>query len=170
MTDRLKVDQTAIFPSNNNQKTILITNINVPERYLNNLDPILTRIDNFLKETYATLNTVYFEISATYKLVHRESGAERDWVGSYNPRFGPLLHETSIFDITFQNTCRRILGNRENIEERLRNFNDLTSEWVFDSLYSIIIHASGFVPRDYHVLYLRNLQGPTRKVINYELP
>lgn len=171
MVERLKVDQTIIDAGN---KFILISNINIPKRFINRPDQneTFSRIENFINETYSTLDTIWFEISATYQLVHRESGTPRDWVGSFNPRFGPLLHETCIFDANFKNILNRILILPE-VEQKLLQFNNVASDWVFDTLYSIIIHISGFIPKDFPIVYMRGLlsnHGKGRRVATYDLP
>ena len=171
MVDRLKVDQTIIDAG---VKFILISNINIPKVYINRADQdeIFTRIENFIDSTYSTLETIWFEISATYLLVHRESGAPREWVGSFNPRFGPIIHETTIYDVNFKNILNRVIVLPE-LEQKLLQFNNIASDWVFDTLYSIIIHVSGFIPKDYPVVYRRGLlnnNGRGRRVATYDLP
>jgi len=176
MVDRLKVDQTAIIAGT---KYVLVSNINVPLRYLEDgsplKEPLFNRVKQFIDINYGPAqNTVWFEISATYQLVHRESGSTREWVGSFNPRVGPLIHETAVYDATFLNVLRRICVI-EDIIQKLITFNNLESDWVFDSLHSIIIHISGFVPRDFPILYVRNLiHGKKRKtgrqIATFDLP
>lgn len=175
MVDRLKVDQTAIIAGGN--RFVLVSNINVPLGHLETREAtenVLDRIEAFINANYTTVNNVWYEITATYSLRHRESGTVRNWVGSFNPRAGPIIHEATIFDATFKNVSQRIL-NLETVCANLLHFNNLESDWVFDSLHSIIFHVSGFVPQDYHILYTRNLLHGTarrriRQVATFDLP
>jgi hypothetical protein len=173
--DRLKVDQTAIHAG---KRYVLVSNINVPSRYFEagsqNRDAIINRIDQFIRTNYTTNFSVWFEISATYQLRHRESGSTRSWVGSFNPRAGPLIHETATFDDNFINVMRRVCV-LEDVIQKLVHFNNLESDWVFDELNSIIVHVSGFVPNDYFILYMRNLSHGNkrrtgRQIATFDLP
>lgn len=175
MTHELKVDQTAISFGN---RFVLISNINVPLEYLETNEikqATIGRIENFINTNYTTNENVYFEITATYQLQHRETGTRRDWVGSFNPRGAPsLLHNTSIFDLNFKNSLGRVLVIPD-VERKLLQFNQIQSDWVFSELYSIIIHVSGIVPSDYHILYMRNLihgnrRRTGRKNVTFNLP
>ena len=171
MVDNLKVDQTAILSG---QNFILISNINIPVQYLDDgLEDVINRVDYFIKKDYTnSTSSIYFEISATYRLKNKETGAERSWLGSFAPRFGPSLLDNTRFDNSFKPLALRIL-NKEEVIAKLTTFNNLESDWVFDELFSVIIHVTSIVPKEYPVLYQRNLfhgKKTTRKVATFQLP
>lgn len=173
MVDQLKVTQTAIRTGNS---FILISNINIPLEYLDNTQPIIERLKNFITNEYRNTQPVYYEVTATYQLRHRETNSVRQWLGSFSPRIGPMLFEAEIFsEFNFVANLTRTL-NVNFICEKLLAANSLDSDWVFDQLYSVIIHVSSMVPKEYHVLYRRNLlhgsgtRRSVRKVANFDLP
>ena len=173
MVDNLKITQTAIKTGNS---FILISNINVPLEYLDNPANIVERVKNFIVNEYRHVNPVYYEVTATYQLRHRETNSVRQWLGSFSPRAGPMLFETEIFsENTFvANFTRTIDVNY--ICEKLLAANSLESDWIFDQLYSVIVHVSSLVPKDYHILYRRNLfhgsgnRRTSRKIATFDLP
>ena len=125
--NNLKVDQTAIPVGKN---YVLISNINIPKDYLEPdlIQDIIDRVDYFIKRDYLdSRNSIYFEITATYRLRHAS----------------------------------------------LMSARHLESDWVFDELFSVIIHVSSIVFKEYPVLYQRNLfhgKRRSRKVATLQLP
>lgn len=184
MVDRLKIDQTAIQTNN---RYVLISNVNIPVEYLTVVGDgggggggevakreLLERVNQFIRAEYTHTNPVYFEVTATYQLKHRDTNNVRQWLGSFAPRIGPMLFDPEIYS---EATFVRKLVNTLDVEQisvKLLHMNGLDSDWVFDKLYSVIIHISSLVPKEYHILYRRNLfhQGrrTTRKVATFDLP
>ena len=138
----LKVDQTAL-PSGN--FAILVSNINIPESEFNNLDVVIERAKNFIVSNYQDAANILFQVCATYKLKHIESGDTRQWTGSFNPKgnqINTLCHFqqfTPQFNIHVKNAC-----TEDNVHRRLRFYHVETS-WVFDRLTSIIIYVQSLV-------------------------
>lgn len=173
MVDRLQVTQTAIKTGNS---FVLISNVNIPLEYLGDPQPMIERLNNFIKNEYRNTQPVYYEVTATYQLRHRETNSVRQWLGSFSPRIGPMLFETEIYsEFNFAANLTRTL-NVNFICEKLLAANSLESDWVFDQLYSVIVHVSSMVPKEYHVLYRRNLfhgsgtRRSSRKVATFDLP
>ena len=170
--NNLKVDQTAIPVGKN---YVLISNINIPKDYLEPdlIQDIIDRVDYFIKRDYLdSRNSIYFEITATYRLRHATAGTTKMWVGSFSPKFGPSILENTVFDNTFKTIVARLL-TLENVVASLMSARHLESDWVFDELFSVIIHVSSIVFKEYPVLYQRNLfhgKRRSRKVATLQLP
>lgn len=175
MVDRLKVDQTAIPIG---QRHVLISNINIPLDYLRGqeLGDILRRVNDFIDLEYTHNNPVYVEVSATYRLRHSVTNATRQWVGSFAPSMtnGPMILESEVYSrVTFINRMMGLLNVDAICDRLMRGANRLDSEWIFDQLFSIIIHTSSIVPNEYHILYRRHFghgKRHSRKVSTFNLP
>lgn len=171
MVDVLKIDQTAIQTGN---VYVLISNINIPIEYLTNPLAIANRVDNFIRAEYTNATPIYYEVTGTYQLRNRETNTVRQWLGSFSPRVGPMLFETQVY--SENSFVQNVVGGLDVnlICARLLAMNSMDSDWVFDQLYSVIIHVSSLVPKEYHILYRRDLlnhgRKNTRKVATFDLP
>ena len=178
----LKVDCTALPNDTNNRNQFLVVeNVNIPEDKVYNpaeYTLVLERTRNFLAQEFRQVNVVipvYFQVTATYKLVHRVTGAIRQWTGSFFPRGNSLLSLTPFtrFDPdTFVNFVQR-QTSRELIEDKLKSI-EIDSQWQFDSLVSVIVNSQANVSVGHPVLTLRGLihHGRRRKRVHrtFELP
>lgn len=150
----LKVDQTAL-PSGN--FAILVSNINIPESEFNNLDVVIERAKNFIVNDYQDAPNILFQVCATYKLKHIESGDTRQWTGSFNPRGNQVntlcqfQQFTPQFNIHVRNAC-----SEDNVYRRLRFYHVETS-WVFDRLTSIIISVQSLVNLQHRTILQKSL-------------
>ena len=155
--DVLKVDQTAIPTDNSNY--ILISNINIPQNYLDNLQPILERVRQFIQNEYYIGASIEYQFTATYTLRHTETGELRHWVGSFFPSGNnrASLSNFRQFGFDFIPHALNCL-QRQNIINNLQ-WQGLNSKWVFDRLESIIVNVQAIVPIHYHVLRHRQLLG-----------
>lgn len=167
-----KVDQTAI--SVNIDETLFISNINIPEHYLDNIRPVLERVFAFIQRDYIGIPLIRYNLSATYELVHKETGALRYWTGSFMPK-EENLSTIDRFRILGPNFIERLLPlcNQNNIVQKL-SLHGVQTVWQFQSLVSIVITVEAIVARNYHTLLLRDLltrrNGRTRKHITFPLP
>lgn len=167
-----KVDQTTI--SVNIEETLFISNINIPEHYLDNIRPVLERVFAFIQRDYIGIPVVRYHLSATYELVHKVTGALRHWAGSFMPK-DQNLSTIDHFQILGPNFINRLtpLCNQDNIIEKLF-FHGIETDWQFHSLASIVITVEAIVAPNYHTLLLRNLltrrNGRTRKHVTFPLP
>ena len=182
----LKVDATAIsnnLERNGPQRFLVIFNVNIPEHIVygggngggqDSYPAVLERVREFLKTEYSNVNEIYYQITATYYLVHKISGDTRLWTGSFFPkssavaRLAPFqrFNEITFVNHVTQNTTR------ESVEAKL-NWTDQDSNWQFDRLASVIINAQANVTPSHPVLTRRRLvtHGGRRRVhITFELP
>jgi len=64
---------------------IVLYNVNLPRRLWQD-EASLIRIRNLVTRDFRNVDGIYFQLSATYTLVNRETGEIRTWSGSFNPR------------------------------------------------------------------------------------
>lgn len=156
--DILKVDQACIRHANN---VIFISNINIPDAYMGTpeLPTIIERVEQFVSSEYIGVPNVQFQVCASYRLVHSVSGAVKYFHGSFMPggnksnvliTFRPV---TANFKNEISEVCQREL-----IEFTLLHFN-VDTNWVFDSLNSIIISVQAPMPLTHRTLFQRGFVG-----------
>lgn len=138
----LKVDQTAIASGN---IAILVSNINIPISEFQNLDNVVERVRNFILTDYISVETVLFQVCATYQLKHVETGEIRQWTGSFNPKGNQLntLCNFQLFSPQFKTQVINACSD-ENIQRKL-NFYHVETSWVFYQTTSIIISVQSVV-------------------------
>ena len=167
----LKVDQTALSLNN---VTIFVTNINIPNRYLDNVRPILEQVYNFINREYANLNEIQYQLTATYLLKNTETQEIRQWAGSFMPRQNNLSSIDSFhyYGPNFVNRVER-LCDRASIGAKLLLHN-VDTKWEFESLTSVVINFQASVPEDFLSLSQRNLRltryGRRRNHTTFLLP
>lgn len=150
----LKVDQTYLSSESSG---ILVSNINIPESEFDNLDNVLERVRQFISTDYVNVVNIQFQVCATYLLKNSETGEQRQWSGSFNPR-GNQLNSLSPFQ-TFAPNFKTIVKNAcatDNVYRHLR-FYHVQTNWVFEKLSSIIISVQAVVNTSHSTLIRRNL-------------
>lgn len=152
----LKVDQSS-FSSERTNSALLVTNINIPKRLVENALPTLQRCLTFLKHEYQESVRVSFQVIATYQLIHNTSGAIRQWTGSFMPgRNHPnALQDFRPFGDDFIDQVLP-LCDTDLITARLKFWN-VNTHWSFHKFTSIVINVQGAVDADSNVLKRRNL-------------
>lgn len=150
----LKVDQTVI-PSE--YSAIFITNINIPQSELINIDNVLERVKHLVLTDYINIDPVLFQVCATYQLRNVETNELRQWTGSFNPRGNQAntLCPFQRFNSQFKNIAKASCSE-ENILRKLR-FYHTTTDWVFERLTSIIISFQSEIAFSHPTLLRRNL-------------
>ena len=136
----LKVDQTVMH---HGEYLLLVSNINIPvDRLTTDLDQILDRADNFVRQDYVNLHPshIHYQVCASYEIRNTATGEIRHWSGSFNPK-GNRLNILSDFQVyspaTFKDEVTRAC-QPNNVYNKLRFFHVQTA-WVFDSLKSVIV-------------------------------
>ena len=86
-----KLDGAAILDSDSPQQRIVVYHFNIPvdrAQDIATFERVRQQIEqDFPAESNRDVDVpLYFQISAVYNLVHRETGEERLWQGSFNPR------------------------------------------------------------------------------------
>lgn len=153
----LKVDQSS-FPGSRNNSILLVTNINIPSRLVNNVLPTLQRCSNFLNSEYLDATRVSYQVIATYQLIHTTSGAIRQWTGSFMPgRNHPnALQDFQLYSDDFIDQVLPLCDS-DLITARLKFWN-VNTHWSFHKFTSLVINVQGAVDVNSHVLQRRNLQ------------
>lgn len=169
----LKVDQT-LLPLNDNSG-IFVTNINIPEQDLNtNLDNVIERARQLIVDDYINIFNIQFQVCATYELRNTETGDQRQWTGSFNPR-GNQLNSLCPFS-TFNQNFATIVKNScspQNVYNKLR-FYHVQTNWVFHKLTSAIIAVQSVVNLTHPTLLRKSLlarrHGKRRAIYSFLLP
>lgn len=150
----LKVDQTVL---QSEQNGIFISNINVPESELNNLDSVLERIQLFIVGEYLNVPNIQFQVCASYELRNTKTGDVRQWTGSFNPQANKSSALSNFH--TFGPNFKTIVSNAclpDDIYQKLRLYN-VQTDWVFSRLNSIIICVQAVVHLSHSTLLRRGL-------------
>jgi hypothetical protein len=169
----LKVDQTVI-PSED--RGIFVTNINIPQSELSNIDDILERSRQLILANYIHVGNIQYQVCATYQLRNTVTGDQRQWSGSFNPR-GNQINTLSPFMTFNNNSFKTIVKDAcsdDNIYAKLRFYN-VTTNWVFDRITSVIIAVQSVVNLTHPVVLQRGLLATrhgrrTRTVQSFLLP
>lgn len=150
----LKVDQTVITSENNG---IFVTNINIPESELNNLDTVLERARLLIINDYTNIENIQFQVCATYELRNTQTGDLRHWSGSFNPRGNQsnALSQFQRFGPNFK-TIVKDASSPDNVLRKLR-FHHAQTNWVFSRLTSIIISVQSEINLTHPTLIRRSL-------------
>ena len=148
----LKVDQT-VLPLQNNFY-LLVSNINIPERFIDQVQPILGRIVQFISNDYGNATpSIDYQLTASYTLRNTNTGELRTWTGSFYPTGNDRACITP-----FRTYNSNFIANvsldlqRQNIFNKLQ-FNQLDSAWKFESLISIIINVQAKITHNHHVFF-----------------
>lgn len=154
----LKVDQACLKLPN---KAIFISNINIPDQYLDSpeLPNVVQRIQQFIASDYIGVPNVQFQVCASYKLVHTTSGATRHFHGSFMPggnQSNVLLTFRPVTE-TFRDEILEVC-QRQIVQFTLLHYN-VDTNWVFDSLTSIIISVQALMPLSHTTLFNRGFVG-----------
>ena len=176
--DRLKASQT-VLPSDENGY-IFVTNINIPTVYFQVPD-IVQRAKDFVNRDYLLQpdeqlpSQVYFEISASYQLVHAESQTQRQWVGSFSPKQNFALTPILEFVGDFEDAIRPLL-NLNYLRDKISRLGQADSVWKVQSVTSLIVNVQSAVPPNHPTLRSKDLVSGhngvriRRRVKEYDLP
>lgn len=167
----LKVDQTALSLGT---FSIFVSNINIPEHYLERVRPVLERVYTFIRREYDGISDIRYQLTATYELKNTETGALRHWCGSFLPKENNLssIDTFHVFGPNFVNRLEQ-LCDRPSITLKLALVN-VETKWEFESLTSLVITVQAKVPDNFRSLINRNLHniqnGRTRAHATFPLP
>jgi hypothetical protein len=150
----LKVDQT-VLPSDG--VGIFVTNVNIPESVVGNLDNILERIRLLVVNDYDNIENIQYQVCATYELRNTVTGDRRQWSGSFNPRGNQSnsLSQFQVFGPDFigvvKNAC-----SPDNVLRQLR-FHHAQTNWVFHKITSFIVTFQSEINLSHPTLLRRSL-------------
>jgi hypothetical protein len=133
---------------------IFVTNIDIPSAFFQEAH-LLERIFDFVRREYLPNLVVYFEVTGTYTLLHKDTGDTKRWVGSFSPQQAYTLTPHLIFPDSFFPTVRPLLDLRTLTRQLDQLIPDTV--WVVDEVKSLILNFSAIVPRTYRVLINKGL-------------
>ena len=83
--DVFKVTAASIRHSETQSERLVLYNINLPVHLISN-ENVYNVIRDTIVRDFDNNSGIYFQISAVYTLVNRDTGDLRTWTGSFNPR------------------------------------------------------------------------------------
>ena len=144
---------------------IIIYNITFPVSIVDNLierQRHLERANDIISTDFVNVRDIFYQVTASYTLVNRETGVTQLWTGSF---FTTYLQNPSVIQgfkkydsTTFVDSSYRLLDNAEQI---LRN-NGENSVWLFESLRSVIFNIQAKVPHRHGIFQTRQIASHTR--------
>lgn len=158
--ERFKLDAAAIQIARSAQQRIIVYNFNLPIEYAQiaaHWETVLQKVETDLPPRAAgTISPPYFQLTAVYTIVHRNTNEERLWLGSFNPRARDLSQVTAFRPVdpsAFVNYC---LTNSE--PNRVRNkldgvVNTRNSVWNLGEILSIIASVQSTVQSTHPIFY-----------------
>lgn len=175
---QLMVHQTLLA---NERGYVFVSNINVPERLLQNPISRLAlarRIRAFGCTDYAEIPMVQFQITASFELRHVTTGAIRQWTGSFNPSGNRTtsLHNFELFEPAgvFERAFVRSSDPAVAADILRTRPTGVDSSWIFHRLTSVIVCLQAVVGRNHHAIYSRQLlnirSGRRRAIRSFPLP
>ena len=133
---------------------IFVTNIKIPTVSFQTVN-LTQRIEHFVNFEYSENLEVYFEITASYTLVHTENGSLRKWVGSFSPLQNFSLTQLALFRERFNQTIEPLLDIRH-LSRQIQHLIPNT-HWALEEVESLIVNVSAVVPSNYYRLIERGL-------------
>ena len=156
-----KLDGAAISDSVDPNQRILVFNFNVPIERAQSpaaFERIRQQIDTDfpVESRESVVVPLYYQISAAYVLVHRDTGEERFWLGSYNPRARDVSTVTEFRPYDPQTFVQHSVTScsQQNIFNRLEDRTAGTeSVWRLSRLLSVIVSVQATARIRHPVFY-----------------
>lgn len=157
-----KLDAAAFFDQQHPQHRAVVYNFNVPIRLVQDLatfQTIRTQVETDFPPGNTT-DTVYhpsYQISAVYTLTNSNTGEERIWKGSFNPR-GRDWSQITVFRLldhgTFVNDARANCSHDHMLNRLSVRLEGKDSAWNLGEILAAIITVQATV-RTTHPVFLR---------------
>ena len=164
----LKVDATTL---KDEDSSLVLFNINVPLRIVqgnpNEFYNTCVQIGQFISDNFHANDSIYFQVTASYYIINKQTGEGRLWGGSFSPRansVAQLLPFQQYINNTFPAVVVRASSNAE---EKLVWIGRDTN-WEFDRLESIVINVQSQIDNDHETLQRHNLDS--QKHVTFKLP
>jgi hypothetical protein len=161
--DTFTLDGAALFNSDQPQERIVTYHFNIPTRltpFRATFETILGQVEaDFPAESRQQVVIVpYFQISAVYTLIHRDTGLERLWQGSFNPRSrerGQVVAFRHLDPATFVNFAQ-VRCQTDHVVQQLGNITDQQETvWTLGDILSVILTIQTTV-RIQHPVFVRH--------------
>ena len=137
--------------------SVVIYNINLPASVIENVierRQHLEQANNLILQDFENIRNIYYQITGSYVLINPSTGAKKTWTGSFYANYinnPSIVQPFQKYDAaTFVDSSFRLLDQAENI----LTANGENSEWMFESLTSIIFNVQVKVPT-HHVIFQR---------------
>lgn len=155
-----KVDGAAITDRDNPNQRIVIYNINIPIERAQSAQTFetvrqLVSTDFPEEDRGRLVFPLYFQISAVYTLIHRHTGEERVWAGSFSPRARNLGEVTAFrpYDSGTFVQYALLHCSQDRIAERLDSrTSGIESAWSVGEILSVVVSIQG-TARTSHVVF-----------------
>jgi hypothetical protein len=160
-----KVDA-LLVPTDDRDNFIVVYNINVPFRTFDTLESstvVLERVKRLLLSDFIQLIAT-FQLTASYLLLHRVTGEQRIWTGSFYPRGNAPAFLSAFKRFHPDSFVQYSLDSLENVEHTLLNWpNRGDTSWVFTQILSIIFNVQSIVPAEHSLISKFPLRNHGRK-------
>jgi len=160
--NEFRLDAAALSDADNPNSRIVTYHFNIPER----LTPERATFETVLQQIQQDFPdnsqqhvrfAPYFQISAVYTLIHRETGAERLWQGSMNPRsrergqVTPFRHLDPATFVDFTHAR----SQTQHVLNALNNYTDQqASEWTVGEILSVVVSVQTTVRLTHPVFHI----------------
>lgn len=157
--ERFKLDAAAIQIARLQQQRIIVYNFNLPiaqAQITANWNIVRQQIETDLPSRAAgTISQPYFQLTAVYTIIHRNTNEERLWLGSFNPRARNLSQITAFRPVDHDTFVDYCVANSE--PNRVRNkldsgVNTRNSVWNLGDILSIIVSVQATVNLN-HIIF-----------------
>jgi hypothetical protein len=168
-----KVDA-LLVPTDERENFIVIYNVNIPFRSFDTLESstnIVQRVKNLLMTDYINLIAT-FQLTASYLLLHRVTGEQRIWTGSFYPRGNAPAYLSAFKRFNPDTFVQYCLNSLDNVENTLLNWpNRGDTSWVFTQIISIIFNVQSIVPIEHPLItkFTRRNHGRKSQIV-FALP
>ena len=144
-----------LVPTDDKDILLAIYNVNLPFRSLDTLEnttAVLERVKNLLIRDFTNIIAT-FQFTASYLLLHRVTGEERIWTGSFYPSGNARTFLSGFKRFNADTFVEFGLDSMENVEHTLLNWpNRGDTSWVFHQVLSIIINVQSLVPAQHSLI------------------
>ena len=144
--DQFKADFAVVTVSNASHHRLIIINFNVPVRQCQDLtvfEKILQQVENdLLGDSQRIVNSVYYQLSAVYTLVHSQTLEERVWLGSFAPKARNVSQITAFRPLdtaTFVNHCFLNAEPNSVLNKTSYVVEGQESEWSVQEIKAVIV-------------------------------
>lgn len=145
--DTFTLDGAALLDADSPHQRILTYHYNIPER----LTPHRTTFETILRQVetdfpaesrHHVVFVPYFQISAVYTLIHRDTGTERLWQGSFNPRSrerGQIVPFRHLDGPTFVDFAQARCQTNYVLQQLNNNTDQQDTVWTVGEVLSVVL-------------------------------
>jgi hypothetical protein len=164
--DVLKVDAAFFETRNaldNRRKKIVLYNVNIPARFVENLNEfttVLDRVSDLIENDFPN-DIVQFQVTAAYWLKHNQTGELKKWCGSFSVQNNMPARLSNFEEFNPVSFVQFVLTSANNLEAKL-TWNRQDTNFEFYKLISIILNIQSRVDINHNAILRRQLVSHTR--------